>query len=103
MVETPETGESMKQILKLLARLYPAEWRRRYGAEYEALLEAHEPRVRDAFDVLWSAMKMQATSLEFCAGGDAVCVGRDTLCYRDVYRDTSALRFSNGGDGQVTF
>jgi hypothetical protein len=43
----------MKRMLKLLARLYPAEWRRRYGAEYEALLEEKTPRVRDLFDVLW--------------------------------------------------
>jgi hypothetical protein len=52
----------MKLILKMLARLYPSEWRRRYGAEYEALLEEGTPRVRDAFDVLWGAAKMQMTS-----------------------------------------
>jgi hypothetical protein len=52
----------MKRILKLLARLYPNEWRRRYGAEYEALLDEGTPRVRDAVDVFWGAFMMQITS-----------------------------------------
>jgi len=55
----------MRRFLKLLARLYPAEWRRRYGAEYEALLEEGKPRVRDLFDVLWGAFKMQMTMGSF--------------------------------------
>ncbi|HEX3570321.1 MAG TPA: hypothetical protein VHU44_05810 [Acidobacteriaceae bacterium] len=49
----------MKRILKLLVRLYPSAWRRRYCAEYEALLEDGTPRVTDIFDVLWEAGKMQ--------------------------------------------
>jgi hypothetical protein len=49
----------MKRILKFLARLYPPTWRRRYGDEYEALLEEANPRVRDVFDVFWGAFKMQ--------------------------------------------
>jgi hypothetical protein len=55
----------MKRILKLLARLYPAAWRMRYGAEYEALIEDAEPRARDGFDVLWGAMKMRITARSF--------------------------------------
>jgi uncharacterized protein involved in exopolysaccharide biosynthesis len=55
----------MKRILKWLARLYPPSWRNRYGAEYEALLDDATPRPRDAFDVLWSALKMQMTSWNF--------------------------------------
>lgn len=55
----------MKRILKLLARLYPAEWRRRYGEEYEALLEQGTPHVRDLFDVSWGAFKMQITTWSF--------------------------------------
>ena len=42
----------------MLARLYPAEWRTRYGAEYEALLDECEPRVRDFFDVFWGGLKI---------------------------------------------
>ncbi|HEX3572506.1 MAG TPA: hypothetical protein VHU44_16925 [Acidobacteriaceae bacterium] len=55
----------MKRVLKFLAQLYPLEWRTRYGAEYEALLEQGKPRVRDAFDVLWGAVKMWVTSWSF--------------------------------------
>ena len=55
----------MKRILKMLARLYPAAWRTRYGAEYEALLEEATPRVRDVFDVFWGAMKMRITARSF--------------------------------------
>jgi hypothetical protein len=55
----------MKRILKLLTRLYPTTWRRRYGEEYEALLEEKTPRIRDMFDVAWAAMKMQMTSPAF--------------------------------------
>jgi hypothetical protein len=55
----------MKRILKFLARLYPSAWRKRYGAEYEALLEQTETRLRDLFDVCWGAFKMQMTSWSF--------------------------------------
>jgi uncharacterized protein involved in exopolysaccharide biosynthesis len=49
----------MKRILKLLARIYPAAWHQRYGTEFEALLEDRNPRLRDIFDILVEAMKMQ--------------------------------------------
>lgn len=55
----------MRRILKMLARMYPAAWRARYGAEYEALLEDAEPRARDGFDVLWGAVKMRITTRSF--------------------------------------
>jgi hypothetical protein len=50
----------MKRMLQWLARLYPEAWRARYGAEYEALLEEREARVRDVVDVAWTAAKMWA-------------------------------------------
>ena len=52
----------MRRLLKFLVRLYPSDWRKRYGVEYEALLDEVTPRARDAFDVLWQALKMQAKS-----------------------------------------
>jgi hypothetical protein len=55
----------MRRILKMLARLYPAAWRERYGAEYEALLDDATPRARDGFDVFWGAMKMRMTARSF--------------------------------------
>jgi uncharacterized protein involved in exopolysaccharide biosynthesis len=55
----------MRRILKLLARFYPAAWRSRYGAEYEALIEDAQPRASDGFDVAWGAAKMWVTSWSF--------------------------------------
>jgi hypothetical protein len=55
----------MKPIIKFLVRLYPSAWRKRYGAELDALLEDATPSVRDAFDVLWGALKMQMTMWDF--------------------------------------
>jgi uncharacterized protein involved in exopolysaccharide biosynthesis len=55
----------MKRILKLLARIYPTAWHQRYGAEFEALLEDRNPRLRDIFDILIEAMKMQFRSWSF--------------------------------------
>jgi hypothetical protein len=55
----------MKRILKWLAQLYPSAWRKRYGAEYEELLDESKPRVRDAFDVIRGATTMHLTSRSF--------------------------------------
>ena len=71
----------MRRILKFLARLYPSDWRTRYGVEYEALLEDRTPRVGDVFDVFWGALKMQMTAWSFvrivlpcCVAGVIVAV-----------------------------
>lgn len=64
----------MKRTMKFFARLYPSSWRARYGAELECLLEETRPSVRDAFDILLGALKMQITTRSFrrtmlaCAG-----------------------------------
>jgi hypothetical protein len=34
----------MKRTMRFLARLYPSSWRKRYGAELDALLEDATPR-----------------------------------------------------------
>jgi hypothetical protein len=44
------------------ARLYPKDWRERYGAEFDALLDDAKPRWRDLADVLRGAFIMQMTS-----------------------------------------
>ena len=48
-----------------LARLYPSSWRKRYGAEYEALLEDVALKPLDSVDVTWGAMKMHLGSFVF--------------------------------------
>lgn len=52
----------MKRIVRLLARLYPASWRKRYAVEFDALMEDSTPTLRDAVDVLWGAIRTQATN-----------------------------------------
>jgi uncharacterized protein involved in exopolysaccharide biosynthesis len=55
----------MKRTMRFLARLYPSGWRARYGDELECLLEETRPSVRNAFDMLWGALKMQMTTWSF--------------------------------------
>jgi hypothetical protein len=64
----------MKPLLKLLARLYPSNWHRRYGAEFEALLEDSTPRIRDLCDVFFGALKMQMTTWNFTRITLAACL-----------------------------
>jgi hypothetical protein len=49
----------MKRLLLFAARLYPFAWRRRYGNEFEALLEDVSPGWREVLDVFAGALTMQ--------------------------------------------
>jgi len=49
----------MRRLIRLAARLYPASWRARYGAEFEALLNDMRPAWRDVFDVVRGGLEMQ--------------------------------------------
>jgi len=55
----------MRRVAHLLIRLYPANWRARYGEEFEALLEDSSPRWPAIFDVLKGAIKMQLSLPSF--------------------------------------
>jgi hypothetical protein len=48
----------MKHLIRTFARLYPGAWRRRYGDEFEALLEDSGATWRGALDVLRGALMM---------------------------------------------
>lgn len=52
----------MKRWIALAARLYPAAWRKRYGNEFQALIEDVNPGWRELLDVIGGATKMQLTS-----------------------------------------
>jgi len=52
----------MKRAMRLLARLYPSSWRKRYGSEFDALLEDSKPSAHDALDIFCGALKMQMTT-----------------------------------------
>ena len=55
----------MRRIIHFLARLYPARWRKRYGDEFDALLEDSRLDWRAAIDVLANALKTQIMSISF--------------------------------------
>ena len=55
----------MNRAMRFLARLFPSDWRKRYGVEFDALLEDAAPSARGALDVLCSALRMQMTTWNF--------------------------------------
>jgi hypothetical protein len=55
----------MKRWIRWAACLYPASWRERYGARFDALLEDAGSGWSDWFDVLRGAMAMRMTSWNF--------------------------------------
>lgn len=52
----------MNHLLRILTRLYPAAWRRRYGVEFDALIEDARPGLVGALNILKGALTMQASS-----------------------------------------
>jgi hypothetical protein len=54
-----------ERLIRFAGRLYPVSWRRRYGVEFEALLEDAGRHWRDVLDVLLGALKMQMTTWTF--------------------------------------
>jgi hypothetical protein len=51
----------MRRLAWWASRLYPAAWRERYGAEFDALLEDAALQSGDVWDVLWGALTMRMT------------------------------------------
>jgi len=49
----------MKRAARFFVRLYPAQWRQRYGEEFETLIEDSSPGWRTTFDVVKGAIRMQ--------------------------------------------
>ena len=82
-----------KHLLRILARLYPAAWRKRYGDEFEALIEDARPGLGGALDILKGALAMQFTSwtpLRVLAAAKTVMSRRGLtriLRDRDIYRN----------------
>jgi hypothetical protein len=44
-------------LARLLTRLYPRDWRERYGEEFEALLQTGQGGLRTSIDVFFSALR----------------------------------------------
>jgi hypothetical protein len=55
----------MNRRARSLIRLYPAQWRQRYGAEFEAMLEEVPPGWSAFFDLLKGAIRMQLSIPSF--------------------------------------
>jgi hypothetical protein len=55
----------MKRLARWLARLYPRQWRARYGEEFEALLEDATLGWRDCFGVVLSALEIRMETTNF--------------------------------------
>ncbi len=99
----------MKHITRLLARLYPSNWRKRYGAEFDALLEDAEPKPRDAFDILWGVFRMQISTWTFgriivassVAGLSIAGVG--SLLVQDRYESQTVVRMSGPDAGRDVY
>ena len=53
----------MKRLLLAAARLYPRDWRDRYGEEFDALLDDLAPRWRDVVDITAGALVMHMSRL----------------------------------------
>jgi hypothetical protein len=68
----------MRTLLHWAARLYPAEWRARYGQELQGLLDDLEPAWQDVLDVVNGGLQMQlrhsVVRLAFVFGIVGVCV-----------------------------
>jgi len=57
----------MKTLVRWAAQLYPATWRDRYAAEFDALLDDISPSLGDLFDVLADVLRVRmTTSVDAC-------------------------------------
>lgn len=52
-----------RRLTRWAARLYPATWRNRYAAEFDALLDDISPTLSDVCNVLGHALQVRATAL----------------------------------------
>ena len=68
---------------RILTRIYPRRWRRRYGAEFEALLEAEPANFLTTANIVWAAVTER---LAPTVGGDM-----DTYTFGSVSRKPTAF------------
>jgi hypothetical protein len=97
----------MKRWIRLAARLYPAEWRMRYIAEFDILLDDASLRWSDLGDVIRGAAVMQMTSwmtywkmaaLSGLAG--AILAGGIAFAIHDQYVCTAAMLLTGPSEYQ---
>lgn len=90
----------MKSWARLASRFYPAAWRRRYAAEFDALLDEAGAGWMDLFDILKGTLTMHFTSwnvkaitLTFAAIG-AVIAAAVAFSIPNQYSSTSVMRLT---------
>ncbi len=95
----------MKRWMQLAVGLYPLAWRRRYGAEFCALIEDAGPGWRDFWDVVRGALVMQMKSWRFlkvtaaCGLAGLIIASLVASRMEDRYVSDTVLRMSTP-DGQ---
>jgi LPS O-antigen subunit length determinant protein (WzzB/FepE family) len=88
----------MTKLVRWAGRLYPSAWRRRYGAEFDALLEEAAPGSGDLWDVLRGAFVMRIVRLSFptviaaCMVLGALIAGAGLLVMPISYQSTAMVR-----------
>ena len=94
----------MKRWIRWAAWLYPAEWRVRYGAEFDVLLDDAGLQWGDLADVIRGAAIMQMTTWMsywkmalLAAITGAILAGGASLAIPDVYVCTAALQIAPRG------
>jgi hypothetical protein len=63
------------RLARFLTRLYPLAWRKRYGGEFEALLEEGRDDLGTLFDVAWSALRERIQPTQGHTVEQDSCVG----------------------------
>jgi hypothetical protein len=98
----------MKRWIRLAAWLYPVEWRMRYGAEFDVLLDDASLRWSDLGDVIRGAAVMQMTSwmtywkmamLSGLAG--AILAGGIAFAIQDQWVCTAAMLLTGPSQSQT--
>jgi hypothetical protein len=93
----------MKRLVRFLIRLYPANWRERYGEEFDALLEDSSPGWSGIFDLMKGAVKMQLSVPAFpklaliLSLGGLLCGLAVSFLLTPIYISEAALKLTASG------
>lgn len=93
----------MKRWLRLASYCYPIAWRRRYAAEFEAMLDAVDAGWKDVLDILKGALTMQFTAWNFksilltCGLIGIAIATAAVFSIPSEYASTSVMRLSTDG------
>ena len=93
----------MRRLRHGAARLYPREWRVRYGEEFDALLDDMPPRWRDVVDITAGALVMHMSRLALVpvalAAAGGLAGAALSFATAPVYAASSFIRLQTGQGG----